>query len=73
MMMIFGDTYHARFFPDITYERYPKPAKNDIRLNKKRFYLHTRRIWLKNIMVVYFPFVARRYKKDESSIKRFWN
>ena len=36
-------------FPDITYERFPNPAKGDIRLNKKRFYLHTRRIWLKTL------------------------
>ena len=39
----------CKIFPDITYERYPKPAKDDIRLNKKRFYLHTRRIWLKTL------------------------
>ena len=39
----------CKVFPDITYERYPKPAKDDIRLNKKRFYLHTRRIWLKTL------------------------
>ncbi len=39
----------CKVFPDITYERYPRPAKDDIRLNKKRFYLHTRRIWLKTL------------------------
>jgi hypothetical protein len=39
-------------FPDITNLRYP-PSKTDIneghRLNTKRFYLHTRRIWLKTL------------------------
>ncbi len=39
----------CKVFPDITYARYPKPAQDDIRLNKKRFYLHTRRIWLKTL------------------------
>ena len=36
-------------FPDITYLRYPKPGKGDGRLNKKRFYSHTRRIWVKTL------------------------
>lgn len=36
-------------FPDITYKRYPKPASGDIRLAKKRFYSHPRRIWLKTL------------------------
>lgn len=36
-------------FPDITYCRYPKPAKGDGRINSKRFYAHTRRIWLKTL------------------------
>lgn len=39
-------------FPDITYKRYP-PTKKDLeaghRLNTKRFYSHTRRIWLKTL------------------------
>lgn len=39
-------------FPDITNKRYP-PTKVDIadghRLNTKRFYSHTRRIWLKTL------------------------
>ena len=39
-------------FPDITNLRYP-PSKTDLneghRLNTKRFYLHTRRIWLKTL------------------------
>ena len=36
-------------FPDITYLRYPTPAQGDIRINQKRFYSHTRRIWLKTL------------------------
>ena len=36
-------------FPDITYERYPNPAKGDIRLASKRFYSGRRRIWLKTL------------------------
>lgn len=39
----------CKVFPDITYLRYPKPAKDDIRIAKKRFYSHTRRIWLKTL------------------------
>lgn len=39
-------------FPDITHLRYP-PSKTDVaeerRLNSKRFYAHTRRIWLKTL------------------------
>ena len=35
--------------PDITYLRYPDPAKGDIRINQKRFYCGTRRIWLKTL------------------------
>jgi hypothetical protein len=35
--------------PDITYLRYPDPAKGDIRINSKRFYRGTRRIWLKTL------------------------
>jgi hypothetical protein len=42
----------CKVFPDITYLRYP-PSKTDQneghRLNTKRFYLHTRRIWLKTL------------------------
>lgn len=43
----------CKVFPDITYERYPKPEK-EIRekgghLNHKRFYSHTRRIWVKTL------------------------
>ena len=43
----------CRVFPDITYERYPVPEKEVLeaggRLNHKRFYSHTRRIWLKTL------------------------
>ena len=35
--------------PDITYMRYPKPEQGAIRLNQKRFFSHTRRIWLKTL------------------------
>ena len=43
----------CKVFPDITYERYPNPEK-EVRekgghLNHKRFYSHTRRIWLKTL------------------------
>ena len=43
----------CKVFPDITYERYPTPEQ-EIRekgghLNHKRFYLHTRRIWVKTL------------------------
>jgi len=43
----------CKVFPDITYARYPKPEK-EIRemgghLNHKRFYSHTRRIWVKTL------------------------
>ncbi|RHG10483.1 hypothetical protein DW641_02835 [Dorea longicatena] len=42
----------CKVFPDITYLRYP-PSKTDKneghRLNTKRFYSHTRRIWLKTL------------------------
>lgn len=39
----------CKVFPDITYERYGDPKVGDIRINKKRFYSHTRRIWLKTL------------------------
>ena len=35
--------------PDITYLRYPKPEQGSLRINQKRFYSHTRRIWLKTL------------------------
>ena len=39
----------VKVMPDITYLRYPDPAQGDIRINRKRFYLATRRIWLKTL------------------------
>ena len=39
----------VKVMPDITYLRYPDPAKGDIRICSKRFYSHTRRIWLKTL------------------------
>lgn len=39
----------VKVMPDITYARYPKPEKGAIRLNRKRFYEATRRIWLKTL------------------------
>lgn len=39
----------VKIMPDITYLRYPDPAKGDIRINSKRFYRGTRRIWLKTL------------------------
>lgn len=39
----------CKVFPDITYERYSEPKAGDIRINRKRFYSHTRRIWLKTL------------------------
>lgn len=43
----------CKVFPDITYERYPNPEKevreNGGHLNHKRFYSHTRRIWVKTL------------------------
>ena len=42
----------CKVFPDITHKRYP-PTDKDVqdghRLNTKRFYSHTRRIWLKTL------------------------
>ena len=43
----------CKVFPDITYERYPNPEK-EIKekgghINHKRFYSHTRRIWVKTL------------------------
>lgn len=35
--------------PDITYLRYPKPEQGSLRINQKRFFSHTRRIWLKTL------------------------
>ncbi len=54
----------CKVFPDITYERYPKPAKDDIRINKKRFYLHTRRIWLKTLW--WYIYLSWQGNKDQT-------
>jgi len=57
----------CKVFPDITYERYPKPEKevreNGGRLNHKRFYSHTRRIWLKTL----WWYVFLSWQGDEKS------
>lgn len=37
----------VRLFPDLTYSRYPADATE--RINTKRFFSHTRRIWLKTL------------------------
>lgn len=42
----------CKVFPDITHRRYPPTEKNKAsghRLNTKRFYEHTRRIWVKTL------------------------
>ena len=39
----------VKVMPDITYLRYPNPEKGSIRINQKRFFSHTRRIWLKTL------------------------
>lgn len=39
----------CKVFPDITYLRYPNPKQGDVHIVKKRFYSHTRRIWLKSL------------------------
>lgn len=61
----------CKVFPDITYERYPKPAKDDIRLNKKRFYLHTRRMWLKTLWWYVFLAWQGDAKKTRNVLKDF--
>ena len=35
--------------PDLTYMRYPRDEKTGVRINRKRFFDHTRRIWLKTL------------------------
>ncbi len=39
----------VKVIPDLTYLRYPDPEKDGIRLNRKRFYSHPRRIWIKTL------------------------
>lgn len=38
-----------KVIPDLTYFRYPDPDKGSVRIAKKRFYSHTRRIWAKTL------------------------
>lgn len=61
----------CKVFPDITYERYPKPAKDDIRINKKRFYLHTRRIWIKTLWWYVFLSWQGDSEKTKEILKDF--
>jgi hypothetical protein len=39
----------VKVMPDITYIRNPEPDKGSIHMAHKRFYSHTRRIWLKTL------------------------
>lgn len=43
----------TQVLPDLTYFRYPKPEeqteKENCRINRKRFFSHTRRIWIKTL------------------------
>jgi len=59
----------CKVFPDITYYRYPAPEK-EIKekgghINHKRFYLHTRRIWVKTLW--WYIFLA--WQGDSESTK----
>ena len=53
----------VKVMPDITYLRYPDPAKGDTRINSKRFYRGTRRIWLKTL----WWYVFLSWQGDEST------
>lgn len=58
----------CKVFPDITYERYPTPEK-EIKekgghLNHKRFYSHTRRIWIKTLW--WYVFLAWQGSADRT-------
>lgn len=52
----------VKVMPDITYLRYPEPAKGDARINSKRFYRGTRRIWLKTLW--WYIFLSWQGDKD---------
>lgn len=52
----------VKVMPDITYLRYPNPEKGSIRINQKRFYSHTRRIWLKTL----WWYIHLSWQGDES-------
>lgn len=65
----------CKVFPDITYERYPTPEK-EIRergghLNHKRFYSHTRRIWLKTLWWYVFLAWQGTEQKTYDVLKNF--
>lgn len=65
----------CKVFPDITYERYPTPEK-EIKelgghLNHKRFYSHTRRIWLKTLWWYVFLSWQGNSEKTRNVLKEF--
>lgn len=65
----------CKVFPDITYERYPTPEK-EIRekgghLNHKRFYSHTRRIWVKTLWWYVFLSWQGSVEKTYEVLKNF--
>lgn len=63
----------CKVFPDITYERYPTPEKEILeaggRLNHKRFFSHTRRIWLKTLWWYVFLSWQGSEKKTYDTLK----
>lgn len=64
-------------FPDITHLRYP-PSKTDAaegrRLNSKRFYAHTRRIWLKTLWwYIHLSWQGNAEATKEGSTQRSWH
>lgn len=65
----------CKVFPDITYERYPSPEK-EIRekgghINHKRFYSHTRRIWLKTLWWYVFLSWQGSTEKTRTVLEKF--
>lgn len=65
----------CKVFPDITYERYPKPEKEILEkgghLNHKRFYSHTRRIWVKTLWWYVFLAWQGTEEKTYEVLKNF--
>lgn len=59
----------CKVFPDITYKRYPKPGPDDERLNSKRFYSHTRRIWVKTLWWFVHLSWQNDFEKTEKVLK----
>ena len=55
----------CRIIPDLTYARYPDPKAGDVRINKKRFYAHTRRIWPKTL----WWYIHLSWQGDEKSTR----